>query len=148
MLKLLLPVIFPSWRFFSCIEASPRIEFAFLQSEQNTPEVWQAFRPRPNRLPLLQGALRLLHNPQWNETLYINSCAERLFDGYNSMREQEILRRICHAVALGEILAPVGSTHVVFRIKALMREAQAINELVTFVSRPCALARVVQKEVL
>lgn len=140
MLKLLLPVIFPSWRFFSSIGPSPRIHYTFLQNENDTPDAWQEFRPRPAKVSLKNGLWRLLHNPEWNETLYINTCAERLFEGYSEMREQEIMRRILVAIKRGEIKTEIAKSFVTYRISAVMREGQVISQQVTFVATPVLMS--------
>src|SRR5689334_18467260 len=114
MLKLILPSIFPSWRFFSSIGPSPRIQLTFLQHVNDKPQNWREFRPQPARLTLLQGLLRLLWNPQWNETLYINTCAEHLFAEYSPMREQEIMRRLLAMVSSGDIAADENQPYLVF----------------------------------
>jgi hypothetical protein len=136
MLKLLLPVIFPSWSFFSSIGPSPRIHIAFLQHENDEPDTWQEFRPRPAKVSLKNGLWRLLHNPEWNETLYINTCAERLFEGYSEMREREIMRRILAAIHSGEITVDADKPYVTYRISAVMREGPVISQQVTFVATP------------
>ena len=140
MLKLILPVIFPSWRFFSSIGPSPRIHIAFLQHENDEPYAWQEFRPRPVKVSLKNGLWRLLHNPEWNETLYINTCAERLFEGYSEMREQEIMRRILVAICNGEINAEAAKPYVTYRISAVMREGQVISQQVTFIATPVLIS--------
>lgn len=139
MLKLLLPVIFPSWRFFSSIGPSPRVQFTFLEKETDEPSVWQEFRPKPARVSFLQGLHRLLHNPQWNETLYINTCAERLFEEYSAMREQEIMRRILASVNCGEITAKSNDMFLQFRISVIVREGNEITDSVIFASKPALL---------
>ncbi len=139
MLKLILPVVFPSWRFFSSIGASPRIQFAFLQNESDDPQLWQDFRPRPERVSFVEGLRRLLWNPQWNETLYINTCAEHLFDEPSPMREQEIMRRILAAVSRGEITSEYKATFLLFRICTIIRDRNEITQPVVFVSKPEAL---------
>jgi hypothetical protein len=140
MLKLILPVIFPSWRFFSSIGPSPRIHIAFLQNENDETDAWQEFRPRPAKVSLKSGLWRLLHNPEWNETLYINTCAERLFEGYSEMREQEIMRRILAAIHRGEIKVDTTKPYVTYRISAVMREGQVIGQQVTFVATPVLIS--------
>ncbi|HWV16454.1 MAG TPA: hypothetical protein VN030_13555 [Cellvibrio sp.] len=139
MLKLLLPVIFPSWRFFSGIGPSPRIEFAFMQSENDSPEFWQEFRPRPLRVSWAEGVRRLLWNPRWNENLYINSCAERLFEEHSPMREQEIMRRILRALQSGEVSCAAEAKYLQFRISAVLREDGQVTQPLVFVSRPAAI---------
>lgn len=139
MLKLLLPVIFPSWRFFSSIGPSPRIHYAFLQNEHDEPQEWREFRPRPERVSFMEGLRRLLHNPEWNETLYINTCAERLFEGYSEMREQEIMKRILATVNAEQFTIAANSNYLVYKISAVIREAEIITQPVTFVAKPVLL---------
>ena len=139
MIKLFLPVLFPSWRFFSSIGPSPRIEFALSQNENDEPVNWQEFRPKPAKISFVKGLLLLFHNPGWNETLYINTCAERLFEGYSEMREQEIMRRILASISVGEIIADSNFRYVTYRISAVMREGQVISQPVTFISKPVLL---------
>ena len=143
MLKLILPVIFPSWRFFSSIGASPRIQFAFLQNESDNPQLWQEFRPLPERVSFVAGLRRLLWNPQWNETLYINTCAEHLFDESSPMRvpmrEQEIMRRVLAAVSRGEVIPEHNAAFLLFRICTVIRDGNKIMQPVVFVSKPVAL---------
>lgn len=138
-LQLILPVFFPSWRFFSGIDPSPRVQYALLASETENPTVWQAFRPLQHRMSIWQAIQRLFWNPKWNETLYINSCAERLFDGYSSMREHEIMRRILAAINKGEIQLKDNDRFIVFRILALAHEGQEVIETLVFVSKPESL---------
>ena len=47
-LKLLLPALIPSWRFFDTIAPSPRIEYALLH-DPHAAAAWREFRPRPAR---------------------------------------------------------------------------------------------------
>ena len=138
MLTLILPVIFPSWRFFSSIGASPRIQLAFLQHETDEPHTWSEFRPRPARVTFREGLWRLLWNPDWNETLYINTCAEHLCDEYSLVREQEILRRILAAVIVGKITPELDAKFLLFRISTITRENNAVTQSVVFTSTPVA----------
>ncbi|MES2676417.1 MAG: hypothetical protein V4660_19420 [Pseudomonadota bacterium] len=139
MIKLILPIVFPSWRFFSGIGASPRIEFAFLHSEISEPKVWQEFRPRPARLSFAQGLRRLLWNPEWNEFLYMNTCAEHICDEHSVMREQEIMRRILLAASAGEIKSEPDAHFLLFRISTVVREDKVVKRSVVFVSKPVAV---------
>ncbi len=143
MLKLILPIIFPSWRFFSCIGPSPRIHYAFLQNENDEPHEWREFRPRPVRVSVKENIFRLLHNPRWNETLYINTCAERLFEGYSEMREQEIMKRILAAVTDNQITLEPKDKYLTYRISAVIREGQVITQPVTFVAKPALLKGII-----
>ena len=138
-LKLFIPVLFPSWRFFSGIGASPRIQYAFLQSEHGEPEAWNDFRTIPPQVGLWDTFVRLFFNPVWNETLYINTCAEHLFEEYSAMREQEIMRRLLAAVERGELSAKPCAKYLVYRVVALIREGEVIISPVAFVARPALL---------
>lgn len=92
-IKLLLPALLPSWRFFDAVGPSPRIEFRLMtRPDADTP--WQPFRPRPARLGPAQMARRLVWNPLWNETLFMVSCAERLLHHPTHHSLHEIQRRI------------------------------------------------------
>ena len=100
-LKLLLPALIPSWRFFDVVAPSPRIEFALLETPQDAPERWQTFRPRPSRLSLGKMLLGLVWNPRWNESLFLVSCAERLLENPTEHSDQEIFNRIASELARG-----------------------------------------------
>ncbi len=146
MLNLILPVIFPSWRFFSGIGPSPRIEYAFLESESAEADEWFEFRPLIERVGFKRGLFRLFHNPEWNETLYINTCAERLFEGHSSMREQEIMRRLLEAVRNNVIATKPNYPFFTYRLVALMREEKGIVKTVTFTATPVHLLSELSKD--
>jgi hypothetical protein len=139
MLALILPVLFPSWRFFSRIDASPRIEYAFLQNEYCEPLQWHALRPLPARLTFFTGLSRLLWNPQWNETLYMNSCAEHLFAGAAPIREQDIMHRLLAAMTTGEIAIEPDAQFLVFCIRAVIRDGNIITQPIVFIAKPSAI---------
>lgn len=88
-LKLLLPVLIPSWRFFDFITPSPRIEATYLKTRNDTGTDWQELNPRPEHLPFGKMLLRLFYNPQWNETLFLTRCAERLITNDEPAHHQE-----------------------------------------------------------
>lgn len=146
MLNLILPVIFPSWRFFSGIGPSPRIQYAFLESESAEAEEWFEFRPSITQVSFKRGLFRLFHNPEWNETLYINTCAERLFEGYSSMREQEIMKRLLAAVRNGEIPAKPNRPFFTYRLVARIREEQGIVQPVTITATPVRISEDLSKK--
>lgn len=142
MIKLLLPVLFPSWRFFSSIGASPRVEFGFIAEINAQPTEWILFRPLPVRVGFWAGVGRLFHNPQWNEHLYVNTCAEHLFDSYSTFREQEIGRCLLKAIAVGEYVVPQNARFMIYRIRAVVRDEvnpNVIRNEVAFVAQPLAL---------
>lgn len=142
MLNLVLPVIFPSWRFFSSIGPSPRIHYAFLEDENSEPQEWIEFRPIPQRIRFLSRLRNLFYNPEWNEKLYMNTCAERLFEAYSPMRDQEIMARLIAAYNSGEIASANEVSYITYRISALMREGNEVIQQVTFTSQPALLASV------
>lgn len=127
-LKLLLPAIIPSWRFFDEVHPSPRIEFAVLNAAQDAAETWQAFRPRPAHLPLRDMMARLFWNPRWNETLFVVSCAERLLTTPSDHSYHEILTRIKREY--DAMPAPF----IQFRLAILSRQGAGIQKDIVFVS--------------
>ena len=76
--RLLLPALVPSWKFFKTIEPSPRVQWRLLSKTNDVVSDWQESRPRPEKVSLLTLARRLFWNPRWNENLYMVSLAERL----------------------------------------------------------------------
>ncbi|NQY79075.1 MAG: hypothetical protein HRT47_02065 [Candidatus Caenarcaniphilales bacterium] len=92
-LKLLLPILLPSWQFFKEIAPSPRIEFRLLSSPNENIN-WQEFRPRPRKISLLSNILRFFYNAEWNETMYMINCAESLIIEPSQHADTEIKMRI------------------------------------------------------
>jgi hypothetical protein len=84
-LKLLLPALLPSWRFFDSVGPSPRIEYLLDRRE---------FRPPPLMLPVWRMLARLVWNPQRNESLFLTSCAERLMENPTAHSANEISARV------------------------------------------------------
>ncbi|MBL8559818.1 MAG: hypothetical protein JNM47_13925 [Hyphomonadaceae bacterium] len=93
-LKLLLPAVIPSWRFFDVIAPSPRIEYRCTHTPDEPGDAWREFRPRPARVSATVMLARLFWNPHWNETLYLVSCAERIIEDDSDHAQEEIFRRI------------------------------------------------------
>jgi len=145
MIKLLLPILFPSWRFFSSIGPSPRIEVGFTADKNCEPQQWGPFRPLPKRINLALGVRQLFHNPLWNEHLYISTCAEHLFEGYSEFREREIGQRLVAAVLNKEIGSNGEFQYLMFRIRALGPEAGQMRDEIVFISKPFALVGVGEK---
>lgn len=92
--KLFLPVIIPSWRFFDVIAPSPRIELTFLERQDDLPQEWQEYRPRPETLAIPDLLRRVVWNADWNESLFLMRCAERLVDGEEEFCREEIFKSI------------------------------------------------------
>jgi hypothetical protein len=128
-LKLILPALIPSWRFFDVIAPSPRIEFALLKTAQDIPGPWQEFRPRPARLSLGGTIKGLLYNPRWNESLFLASCAERLIENPTEHSRQEILTRI-----KAEIRAPATTPYLQFRLAFIRRDGSKLPKEIAFIS--------------
>lgn len=129
LVKLLLPILFPSWRFFSSIGPSPRLDVGFVEDESASPVAWVPFRPIPRRLTFAQQVSRVFHNPQWNELLFINTCAERLIEGGDEFCVEEIARRLLASIARKEIATPGAAQFMVFRIRAIYSEDAAANQM-------------------
>ena len=126
-IKLVLPILFPSWRFFSGIGVSPRFDVAFVAAVGDEPSAWIPFRPLPEALTFWQHFKRFVHNPQWNEHLFLNSCAERLFDGGGDFYQQEIATHLLNAIHAGEVSAAAAGRFMCFRIRAIYSEDAPAN---------------------
>jgi hypothetical protein len=132
-LKLLLPALIPSWNFFDVIAASPRIEYVQLQSWEETAADWREFQPRPEHVTLAGMLAKLFWNAQWNETLFVVSCAERLISEPTPHSENEIFRRI--AAHLSDRREAYGAW-LRFQIVLVSEEEGVIKRDVAFVSDP------------
>ena len=139
MIKLLFPILFPSWRFFSSIGPSPRIDVAFIAEKNAEPQAWLPFRSLPEQVGFAAGVRRLLHNPTWNERLYINTCAEHLFEGPSDFYAQEIGARLVNAVFNREMNVDDAFQYLVFRIRAIEFDAGQVRDEVVFISQPFLL---------
>lgn len=140
MLKLLLPILFPSWRFFSSVGPSPRIDIAWLSEKNAEPLEWFPFRPLPERVGVAVGLQRLFYNPEWNERLYLNTCAEHLLETDSVFHAQQIAERLLSAVNTGELNAG-SACYLVFRVRALSKEAGQLKDELAFMSEPISLQR-------
>jgi hypothetical protein len=141
-LKLLLPALLPSWNFFDIIAPSPRIQYALLESPDACAEQWQEFRPRPAHLSLAAMLGRLLWNPRWNESLFMMSCAERIYEHYTPHSETEILQRIRAELLRDKVnpLPPDASSYLQFRLVFISRANNRWIEHIEYESRIVPLA--------
>ena len=114
-LSLLLPALIPSWRFFSAIAPSPRIEFALIAAARNEARTWVEFRPRPARLSISSIIGRLFWNSDWNESLFLVGCAERLIQNSCEHSRQEIFNRIVRDIRAQQAF-PSGLLFLQFRL--------------------------------
>lgn len=142
-LKLLLPALIPSWRFFDTIAPSPRIEFVLLktkeQIEVDSSTHWQEFRPRPAHLPVTHMLKRMLWNPRWNESLFLVSCSERLMDEQserkNAHSRQEIFSRIKAEIERTEVNI-TQTPYLQFRLVFVLRNEGQLEKHITYLSTP------------
>ncbi|WP_299615307.1 hypothetical protein [Pelagibius sp.] len=128
-LRLLAPVLLPSWRFFDRIAASPRIEVQRLGANGEAVGDWWASRPRPQSLPLGVYLRRLVWNPRWNEALFLTSCAERLLDSPSDHSVREISTRIAE-----DLPADAALPFFRFRLVLVSRVGEALQRKVAYVS--------------
>ncbi len=122
-LKLLLPALIPSWRFFDWIAPSPRIEIKVNND-------WQEFRPRPDHVSFPTMMKRMVWNPYVNENLFLASCAERLVDNPADQHSYEQI--------LNRILADINDqkvTSLQFRLAFIHREGNALKKDIRYVSK-------------
>ena len=135
-LKLLLPAVIPSWRFFDFIAPSPRVQYTLLSNADARPDSWQEFRPRPQSLSLFTLPGRMFWNPRWNESLFLVSCAERLVDYPTRHSEDEIWQRIAcqllRDMTDAELSVP---TFLQFRLVFVKRSEGYLEQTVLFHSR-------------
>lgn len=147
MLRLLLPALIPSWRFFDYIAPSPRIEFALLARPDDPVADWQEFRPHPAHVSSVSMLRSLLWNPRWNESLYMVSCAERIIDEPSAIGENELVLRIANAIQRGEVTNHFTQPAFLrIRIVVLKRQAGQITRQVMFVSAPRDLTNAQQRK--
>ena len=135
-LKLLIPALLPSWRFFDFIAPSPRIQFSLLSADNDMAREWHEFRPRPAYVSLRQMLGRMFWNPVWNESLFLVSCAERLIEHPTTHSEEEIFKRIEHELKRNVLRGTGNSaTHLQFRLLLVQRQGTTLQEDVVFHSR-------------
>ncbi|MBL4791277.1 MAG: hypothetical protein JKY60_20275 [Kordiimonadaceae bacterium] len=128
-LKLVLPALIPSWRFFDTIAPSPRIEFSLIKNKKTPVRNWKIFRPRPVTISFFNMMTRMVWNPRWNDNLFLVSCAERLMQKPTEHSYQEILNRI-----QADIKESDGFSFVQFRLIFTHREEEILKESETFLS--------------
>ena len=139
-LKLLLPALFPSWRFFDVIAPSPRIEIAGF--DEPAPGLidtadWREVRPKRREIGLGDRLVSFFWNPRWNETLYLATCAERLMQNPSDHSSREIRRRLrvdMPAHASGSASPRYFRFRLVFVSRA--GEGEALRRDVAYVSPP------------
>lgn len=139
-LQLILPTLIPSWRFFSAVAPSPRVEYALCTDPNTLPTEWHAFRPRPQRVPFTTMLCRMLWNPNWNETLFLVSCAERLIAAPTQHSVDEIQRRITRDL-MRQPNPPAPTTLMYFRLVFLDRVGTEIVKSIEYESSGLELSK-------
>lgn len=135
-LKLLLPALIPSWNFFDIIAPSPRIQFILLTEEKKTYQEWLDFRPHPSHVSFVKMLKKIFWNPQWNESLFLVSCSERIMQQHTEHSENEILNRIEKDIYnSNSALELEDVTHLQFRLIFIKRQGNTLHKEITFTSR-------------
>ena len=136
-LKLILPAIIPSWRFFDTIAPSPRIEFALLETLQGSESTipWREFRPRPQSLSISNMLGRMFWNPRWNESLFLVSCAERIMENPTEHSIQEILNRIKNDLQKDSSVYTIITPYLQFRLVFISRQGLEIQREISYISQ-------------
>ncbi|MET0363452.1 MAG: hypothetical protein ABW169_02245 [Sphingobium sp.] len=148
-LRLLLPALVPSWRFFDAVTASPRVDYAVLPAPDAPAANWQEFRPRP--AVLTPGAMvrRLLWNPQWNENLFLVSLAERLMSDTTAETEahsqRELLMRVARHLDRETGCDPGAWLQIRLRFVSRPGAAETVASRIVYESRPCPMAELLTR---
>ncbi len=129
--RLILPALIPSWRFFKTVAPSPRVEYRLHEAAGTTP--WQEADPRPVHVGGAEMLRRMLWNARWNEALFLSTCAERLIATEDGFFERELNQRIAARL-------PDQSGKLQFRLIFVVREGDQLERHVLFESAPQALA--------
>lgn len=95
---------------------------------------WSQVNFKPEQLTFKQTIGRLFWNPEWNEYLYLMTCAERLVETPDFHWVEEINTRLAKRIEL-----PVGST-LQFRLVFVERSGEAVAPSVSYVSTPLPMA--------
>lgn len=130
--NLLLPALFPSWRFFDVIGPSPRVELCLLEAPEDAGKEWQECRPRPRTLGLRERTASFFWNARWNETLYLATCSERLIQGEEERCAREIRRRLRADMLAGTTGGLSGFFR--YRLVFVTRDGAALRRDVLFTS--------------
>lgn len=139
MLRLLLPVIVPSWRFFDVIGPAPRTEIAWLLGPTAAPD-WRPLVPRPARLDLTTTLRRLVWNPEGNAALYVSSLAERLLDAPSAPAGDAFLNAVIELAVGRERPASPAVEWLQVRIVSTRRDGAQLVDEVAFLSSPLPVA--------
>ena len=146
-LRLLLPAIIPSWRFFDAVTASPRLDYTVLAAPDVQAGTWQEFRPRPGTLTVGAMLRRLLWNAPWNESLFLVSLSERLMraatDEAAEHSQRELLLRV--ARHLDRHGACDREAYLQLRLRLVRREGpgEQVGSDIVYLSSPWPIAALI-----
>lgn len=135
-LKLLIPALIPSWRFFDIIAPSPRIEISNLEGKDDPAQNWSEFNPQPAYISVFEMFARMFWNPGRNEALFLVSCAERLIANPTEHSVQEISKRLARQLQV----QGNGSPYFQFRLVFVYRDGEEMRREVAFISSVYALS--------
>lgn len=140
-LRLLLPAVVPSWRFFDTVAASPRIDHALLAGPDDEAAAWHEFRPRPAVLTVGAMLRRLVWNAQWNENLFLVSLAERLIHDPDAATRAHSERELVMRVSRHLSRHGAGAAFAQVRIRLVARgeDGERLGEQVVHCTDPFAI---------
>lgn len=130
-IRLLLPALLPSWRFFDWIAPSPRIEVALTHRDDLAQADWQPLDKRPSRLSAARTLGSLLYNARCNDTLYLVSCAERIAQSGDTHAIEQIFLRVQH-----DLPPQTDGGFVSFRLVFVQRSGNELLRTVIYESAP------------
>ncbi|MCH2250932.1 MAG: hypothetical protein MK042_14175 [Cognatishimia sp.] len=118
--SLLMPVLFPSWRFFMTVGPSPRVEY------REKGGAWRESHPKPAHLSVGRMAARMFSNHARNTQLYAVALAERLVAAPSDHSRDELMRLVAEAHRADGQLQ--------FRLVFVMREGEELISEVIYTS--------------
>ncbi len=141
-IKLLLPGLIPSWKFFKAIEPSPRVQWCMMDEAAQSCTDWQEYRPRPTHISAGSMLRRIFWNPNWNEALYMVSLAERLSLSSSTHSRDEIFKRLkLQLIRTNAIDA--GRPCLQFRLVFVLREGTELVQQITYLSKTRRISDIV-----
>ncbi|WP_298256962.1 hypothetical protein [uncultured Litoreibacter sp.] len=136
-MSLIFPVLLPSWRFFQTVEASPRVQWAWVEPSGGSSQAWSDFRPVPQKIDPWRMLVSLFWNPMRNESLFVMSCAERIALHPTPHSIAQIRHRVRADVK--QLTAPRIKTNVQFRVVFVQGEGAGQSQETVFTSDPFPL---------
>lgn len=141
-IRLLLPALLPSWRFFDGVSDSPRIDYAILGEGDAQ---WHEFRPRPAELGVMAMLGRLFWNRQWNEDLFLVSLVERLLNPLSpaalAHSQRELMARVGRHLALHGLAGDGDVVQIRLRLVGRIGQTARLSSHTVYLSTPAPLAQ-------